>query len=595
MMKKKQLKFVKFILCVTISAFMMQTEALAMDSPTGGFIEVFPVPGNPDTAITNNYGTINYAKTNGSISYNYNLIIHLEGATVGENKSTGTIDQFAAGRVENNYGTINRINNTASVGTNTPGGVIKENSNSVDKNMGTIENQYNGTIKENYGNVGNIGASANIEKLYEGTITENNGSVVICPAPEGILTVVKIVTNKNLVRIEADTGEKSSVVVEKNELGAVLHVCAGADCTVIDNAGTIEIEKGGICKIAGKNTGAVSGEAPVIPGDNYNYELILDNVNLSDITFVDFFKKTEGKIYVMDEGQDRNIIVSYDTDKYYYPDATVINDFIAISIDDSEYSVLDNYNKTFTVHFHNTGEFVSSPGEEHTHMRKCGGKWNGSICTATFNKEACSYGEWIIDREAKAGVEGKKHRVCSLCNGVENATIPAIPNNGKEKTDSLMKETFVKLEKGRDTFKSEPPVKVEIDRDTFKSDAPAHTVIASEAATNDFGNFDLKVHRPDEKTTANQEFLAKTLVGPNVRILMTQNIYPRRDLSTTENGSLKKLTRNNLPKEQAGPVFAVIYNETDGAYVLNGTLDAKGTAVFNGFKLRNASTITICK
>ena len=146
-----------------------------------------------------------------------------------------------------------------------------------------------------------------------------------------------------------------------------------------------------------------------------------------------------------------------------------------------------------------------------------------------------------------------------------------------------------------DDVKKKAPAKEIIDRDTFKSDAPAHTVIASEAATDAFGLFDLKVHKPDEKTTANQEFLAKTLVGPNVRILMTQNIYPRRDLSTTENGFAKKLTWNNLPKEQAGPVFAVIYNETDGAYVLNGTLDVNGTAVFNGFKLRSASTITICK
>ena len=146
-----------------------------------------------------------------------------------------------------------------------------------------------------------------------------------------------------------------------------------------------------------------------------------------------------------------------------------------------------------------------------------------------------------------------------------------------------------------DDVKKKAPAKEIIDRDTFKSDAPAHTVIASEAATDAFGLFDLKVHKPDEKTTANQEFLAKTLVGPNVKILMTQNIYPRRDLSTTENGFAKKLTWNNLPKEQAGPVFAVIYNETDGAYVLNGTLDVNGTAVFNGFKLRSASTITICK
>ena len=139
------------------------------------------------------------------------------------------------------------------------------------------------------------------------------------------------------------------------------------------------------------------------------------------------------------------------------------------------------------------------------------------------------------------------------------------------------------------------PAKVEIDRDTFKSEAPAHTVIASETATDAFGLFDLKVHKADEKSAANQEFLAKTLVGPSAQILLTQNIYPRRDLATAENGALKKLTWNNLPKDQAGPAFAVVYNETDGAYVINGTLDANGTAAFQGFKLRPASTITICK
>ena len=146
-----------------------------------------------------------------------------------------------------------------------------------------------------------------------------------------------------------------------------------------------------------------------------------------------------------------------------------------------------------------------------------------------------------------------------------------------------------------DDVKKKAPAKVEVDRDTFKSEAPAHTVIASETATDAFGLFDLKVHKADEKSTTNQEFLAKTLVGPNVQILLTQNIYPRRDLATAENGALKKLTWNNLPKNQAGPIFAVIYNETDGAYVINGVLDANGTAVFNGFKLRAASTITICK
>ena len=62
-----------------------------------------------------------------------------------------------------------------------------------------------------------------------------------------------------------------------------------------------------------------------------------------------------------------------------------------------------------------------------------------------------------------------------------------------------------------------------------------------------------------------------------------------------EEGAAKTLSWNYLPKEQAGPVFAVVYNQKDGAYVINGLLDANGTATFQGFKLRPASTITICK
>ena len=133
-----------------------------------------------------------------------------------------------------------------------------------------------------------------------------------------------------------------------------------------------------------------------------------------------------------------------------------------------------------------------------------------------------------------------------------------------------------------------------VDRDTFKSEAPAKTVVAADAV-GAASFLDLKVHGVDEKTSVNQKFLAQNLVSPSVNILLTENIYPRRELGMVEDGAAKTLSWNNLPKDQAGPVFAVVYNETDGAYEINGVLNANGTAVFNGFKLRAASTITICK
>ncbi len=479
MVNEKKFRIVNFIMCLTVIAFMMPVEAVAMDNPTNGYIEEFPVPGNPDTVIAENNGTINFAKSPGTISYNFFCINNLEGATVGENKYSATIDKFNAGRVENNYGTINKVNNTASVGINAPSGVIWENFNNVDKNMGMIDKQYTGTISENYGNVGTIGASATIERLYEGTITENSGSVVIYPAPEGILTQVEIGANKGSVKIEADAEGKSSVAIDSNETGATLYVCRGADCTVTNNAGKIVIEDGGTCNI-GTNSGTVT-----TPADEYTYKLILDNINPSDINFVDFYRKDGGDIYVKGTGQDCNVIVTYDTNMYFCSNAFKMNAGMCISIENTDYSILDDTNHTFTIHFHTTGEYEHSFSEE-KHVRKCGGNWKGSKCTATYKEDcsiipatctsnkkcskcgeeyvgtmlphpyswvrgngkhkqvcsecnhtinagACSYGEWIIDSEAKVGVTGKKHRVCSVCGDVDNATIPAIAGKGNKK------------------------------------------------------------------------------------------------------------------------------------------------------------------
>ena len=134
-----------------------------------------------------------------------------------------------------------------------------------------------------------------------------------------------------------------------------------------------------------------------------------------------------------------------------------------------------------------------------------------------------------------------------------------------------------------------------IDRDTYKSEVPAKTVIASEMFDRK-SFFDLKVHESDSNTKFNQEFLARCLVpGGGKQIFLTKDVYPGRDLSITENGMTQTISWDNLPKNQPGPVYAVVYNQIDGSYVLNGILDANGTATFTGFKLRPASTITICK
>lgn len=171
------------------------------------------------------------------------------------------------------------------------------------------------------------------------------------------------------------------------------------------------------------------------------------------------------------------------------------------------------------------------------------------------------------------------------------------PDNSKHKSKNKSNDSwkYWMLLTSESDEKEEVKTVVNIDRDTYKSDAPSKTVISTDVKGAD-ELLDIKVHHADEKTTANQKLLAQMLVGSNVQILLTENIYPRRDLSTAENGSVETLTWNNdLPKNQPGPVYAVVYNQIDGAYVITGYLDANGVATFSGFKLRPASTITICR
>lgn len=144
------------------------------------------------------------------------------------------------------------------------------------------------------------------------------------------------------------------------------------------------------------------------------------------------------------------------------------------------------------------------------------------------------------------------------------------------------------------TTKTMTMTEMSVDGDIFKSEAPSKTAIVADlSGAEPF--FDMKIHAADDQTRANQKLLAQYYIGANANILVTENIYPRRDISISENGSLKVISWNNLPKNQPGAVSAVVYNQIDGAYVIHGILDANGTATFSGFKLRPASTITICK
>lgn len=132
-----------------------------------------------------------------------------------------------------------------------------------------------------------------------------------------------------------------------------------------------------------------------------------------------------------------------------------------------------------------------------------------------------------------------------------------------------------------------------VDNDTYKSEAPAKTILAIKTNTNDF--LDMKVHPTAVTNNYNQLLLVKKLIGGKASELITKDIFPRRDLSTTENGSKISIVWNDLNIKTVGVVKAVVYNQIDGAYVINGVSDGKGNVTFNGFILRPASTVTICK
>ncbi len=134
-----------------------------------------------------------------------------------------------------------------------------------------------------------------------------------------------------------------------------------------------------------------------------------------------------------------------------------------------------------------------------------------------------------------------------------------------------------------------------IDRDTYKSCLPSGTIIAT-AASDTNKAFDMKAHETDERDVANQLFLANDFASKNgkrVHVVASFGIYPRRDLMTTENGSLQTLTWKNLSIKVPGVIYAVCYNQTDGVYILTGTVDATGKATFPGFIMRDATQVSV--
>ena len=69
---------------------------------------------------------------------------------------------------------------------------------------------------------------------------------------------------------------------------------------------------------------------------------------------------------------------------------------------------------------HEWGAGWDKDANGHKHSGEC------ELCGAADTAAAHTYGAWVVDAEAAAGVAGSKHRTCSVCAYVDTQVIPAL-------------------------------------------------------------------------------------------------------------------------------------------------------------------------
>lgn len=135
----------------------------------------------------------------------------------------------------------------------------------------------------------------------------------------------------------------------------------------------------------------------------------------------------------------------------------------------------------------------------------------------------------------------------------------------------------------------------EREKEKTKSIYPSKSLVSNTIA-NLKQTYDVKALNLSPRDDVNQQFLANSTAashGKRAKIIANCAIYPNRDLSITENGSMQILTWSNLSYKTPGNVYAVCYNQIDGVYVISGTIDRYGTAKLINYRLRPATNITI--
>lgn len=376
-----------FVLIMSLAVY-----AVIAENESGQTIDILRY----ETVTTNN-GTINEIGSNGFVTDNY-----------------GTVGDINAGNVGNNYGTVNKISNTGSLGVNCTGGTvttnnratIESNYGTVTTNIGTINRNY-AQVDENYGTItmhdGNVGVNEN-EIIFEKTSTE-------VPA-KGTVT-----TNKSKIIVNSGTLDNPVTITNNNE-GSTITVNGGV-CRVISNSGKIVLGENAnlICE-TNNETGFISKEKGItadyscstnngtiavdliainVVGDEGNLEITLCEATLDNVHYT---KAGENVVFTLpsDFGcEDSFTMQSFPNDI-----------FITVPQDYSE-NVF-----TITCHKHNY-EVDSKTQSDHT--LKC------TVCANTLTNEH-TFGSYTSNGDATYESDGTKSRFCEACNYEDKVADP---------------------------------------------------------------------------------------------------------------------------------------------------------------------------
>lgn len=212
-----------FLLILILVLTCFPCEVYAADN--NGSIDSFPAVGTQGTdSLVNNNGSINTLYPNGSVTNNKGTITNCNGK-VSVNESGAEINDLSGSTayVGTNYGTIEKVENSATVNTNDSTGTITTLSSKLTNNYGKV--------------VSNTGT---IEHMYKGEVEINEPIGTISFAPDGNLAVgvVSIGTNNGTVNVAVSQTFTYSITITNNT--QTLKITSGK-VNLTNNTGTVTL------------------------------------------------------------------------------------------------------------------------------------------------------------------------------------------------------------------------------------------------------------------------------------------------------------------------------------------------------------------